>query len=129
MNPWLILVGLVLIAVVCVALPIGLAMSAHYRRWKIVGCPNTYRPAAILVGRAGLAEALGIRALRRVRGCSLWPERRGCDRRCLDLPEDEIHDAPTVSTPARVEYPPLFLGRVRRRYQRVIQATAPRARS
>jgi hypothetical protein len=129
MNPWMILVGLVLIAVVFVALPVGLAMSAHYRRWKIVGCPMTYRPAAILVGRAGLAEALGIRALRRVRGCSLWPERCGCDRRCLDLPEDEIHDAPTVSTPARVEYPPLFLRRVRRCHQRLMPGTAPRARS
>jgi hypothetical protein len=46
---------------------------------------------------------------RRVRACSLWPERCGCDRGCLDLAEDEIHDAPTVSIPPRVEYPPLFL--------------------
>jgi hypothetical protein len=129
MNPWMILVGLVLIAIIFVALPVGRAMSVHYRRWKIVGCPTTYRPAAILVGRAGLAEALGIRALRRVRGCSLWPERCGCDRGCLDLPEDEIHDAPTVSTPARVEYPPLFLRRVRRRHQRLMPGLAPRARS
>jgi hypothetical protein len=106
MNPWLILVGLVVIAVVFVALPVGLSMSTGYRRWKIVPCPATYRPAAILVGRAGLAEALGIRALRRIRACSLWPERYGCARRCLELPEDAIHDASTVSTPARVESAP-----------------------
>ena len=111
MNPWIVLIGLVVIAVGFVALPVGLSMSARYRRWKIVGCARTYRPAAILVGRAGLAEALGIRALRRVRSCSLWPERYGCDRRCLDLADDEVHDAPTVSTPAGVEYPPLFLRR------------------
>jgi hypothetical protein len=121
MNPWLILVGLVLIAVVFVALPVGLSMSARYRCWKIVGCPRSYRPAAVLVGRAGLAEALGIRALRRVRACSLWPERGGCDRGCLSLPEDEIHDAPTVSIPARVEYPPLFLRRACRRHRLVTQ--------
>ena len=128
MNPWMILVGVVLIAVVCVALPVGLSMSARYRRWKIVGCPTAYRPAAILVGRAGLAEALGLRVLRRVRACSLWPERCGCDRGCLRLPEDEIHDAPTVSTPARVEYPPLFLGRIRLRRQFAPLGRTPSAR-
>lgn len=134
MNPWLILVGLVLIAVVFVALSVGLSTSARYRRWKIVGCPTTYRPAAVLVGRAGLAAALGIRGLRRVRACSLWPERCGCDRGCLDLPEDEIHDAPTVSIPVRIEYPPLFMRRVRRRRQAawrrgVVMATSRQDRS
>lgn len=118
MNPWVIFVGIVVIAVAFVALPVGCSMSAQYRRWKIARCPTAYRPAAILVGRAGLAEALGIRALRRVRDCSLWPERCGCDRRCLNLSEDAIHDALTVSTPARVEAPPLYLRR-----------GAPRARS
>jgi hypothetical protein len=127
MNPWMILVGLVLIAVVFVALPVGLSMSTRYRRWKIVPCPATYRPAAILVGRAGLAEALGIRALRQVRACSLWPERCGCARRCLALPEDAIHDAPTVSTPARLEYPPLFVRRLRRRDQFPAAGRAPSA--
>ena len=102
MNPWVIVAGVLVIALVLVALPVGLAMSARYRRWKIVACPATYRPAAILVGRAGLAEALGIRALRGVRGCSLWPRRSHCDRRCLDLADDEVHDAPTVSIPARL---------------------------
>lgn len=99
MDLWLVVAGIVVIALVFVALPVGLAMSARYRRWKIVGCPATYRPAAILVGRAGLAEALGLRALREVRDCSLWPWRSGCDRRCLRLADDEAHDAPTVSIP------------------------------
>jgi hypothetical protein len=99
MNPWVILAGIIALAVVFVALPVGLSTSSRYRRWKVVGCPRTYRRAVILVGRAGLAEALGIRALRRVRDCSLWPARSGCDRRCLSLPEDEVHDAPTVSIP------------------------------
>jgi hypothetical protein len=127
MNAWLIFVGIIVIAVAFVVLPAGCSMSAQYRRWKIVACPRSYRPAAILVGRAGLAEALGVRALRRVRACSLWPERCGCDRGCLDLPEGEIHDAPTVSTPARIEWPPLFLRRVRRRHQLVAPGRTPSA--
>jgi hypothetical protein len=106
MSLWIVIVGIVLIAVVYVALPVGLAMAAHYRRWKIVDCPAAYRPTAILVGRAGLAEALGVRSLRRILGCSLWPERYGCDRRCLAVPEAEIHDAPTVSIPSRADVSP-----------------------
>jgi hypothetical protein len=101
MNPWIVVSGLVLIAV-SVALPVGLSMSTASRRWKIVTCPRAYRPTAILVGRAGLAEAFGIRALRRVRGCSLWPELYGCDRECLGLPDEAVHDAPSVSVPASV---------------------------
>jgi hypothetical protein len=103
MNSWIAIVGVVVIAVVYVAVPVGLTMYRRHRGWKIVSCPAVYRPTAILVGRAGLAEALGIRSLRRIRGCSLWPERYGCDRRCLGASDDEIHDAPSVSTPARAD--------------------------
>ncbi len=102
MNPWIVIAGVVVIAVVYVVLPVGLSMSGRFRGWKIVTCPTAYRPTAILVGRAGLAEALGVRSLRRIRGCSLWPERSGCDRRCLALPDDRLHEAPAVSVPAPV---------------------------
>jgi len=101
MNSWIAILGIVIIAIVYVAVPVGLSMYHRYRRWKIVTCPAVYRPAAILIGRAGLAEALGIRSLRRIRGCSRWPERYGCDRRCLAASDDEIHDAPSVSIPVR----------------------------
>ena len=97
MNAWIVLVGVVLIAALYVMLPVGFAMSARYRRQKLVDCPVGYRPATILVGRAGLAEATGIRALRRIRRCSLWPERRSCARRCLKLPDARIRDpSPTT---------------------------------
>ena len=92
MNAWVVLVGVVLIAVLYVALPVGLAVSARYRRQKLVDCPVGYHPATILVGRAGLAEAAGIRALRRIRRCSLWPERLDCARRCLDLPDERLRE-------------------------------------
>ena len=92
MNAWVIIVGVVLVAALYVALPVGLAMSARYRRQKLVDCPVGYRPATILVGRAGLAEATGIRALRRIRRCSLWPTRRDCARRCLSRPDERLRD-------------------------------------
>ena len=59
MNVWIVLAGIALLAVVCVALPVALSMAARYRRWKIVTCPGAYRPTAILIGRAGLAEMVG----------------------------------------------------------------------
>lgn len=92
MNPWVVVPALALVAVVYVLLPVGLAMSAHYRRPKVVRCPLTDAEAAIAVGRTGLAEALGRRSLRRVSSCSLWPERRECNRACLRLPEEAIGD-------------------------------------
>lgn len=92
MNAWIVIVGVALVAALYVALPVGLAMSARYRRQKLVDCPVGSRPATILVGRAGLAEATGIRALRRIRRCSLWPERRECARRCLDLRDERLRE-------------------------------------
>lgn len=100
MNPWIVIPGIVVLAVVYVALPVGLAMSAHYRRWKVVECPMAYRPTAVLVGRAGVAEAFGIRSLRGILGCSLWPARYGCRRGCLALPDGALRDASTAATPS-----------------------------
>ena len=92
MNAWVVLTGVVLIAALYVVLPVGLAMSARYRRQKLVDCPVGYRPATIRMGRAGLAEATGIRALRRIRYCSLWPTRHDCARRCLDLHDERLRE-------------------------------------
>jgi len=92
MNAGVVLAGVVLIAALYVVLPAGLAMWACYRRQKLVDCPVGYRPATILVGRAGLAAATGIRALRRIRRCSLLPTRRECARRCLDLRDERLRE-------------------------------------
>ena len=95
MNPWVILVGILLVTLAYVVIPVGRAMSAQYRRQKFVDCPAGVCPAKVLVGRTGLAEVTGIRALRRIRACSLWPGRQGCRQRCLQRPEDRFRDGPT----------------------------------
>ncbi|HEV8440016.1 MAG TPA: hypothetical protein VGT40_18150 [Methylomirabilota bacterium] len=92
MNPWLIMPALVVLAVIYVLLPVGAAMSTRYRRAKLVRCPLTGRKTALRVERAGVAEALGRRSLRRVSYCSLWPERRNCSQACLELPEERIRE-------------------------------------
>jgi hypothetical protein len=90
MTPWLGLLAIVLLALVFVALPVGLA--AAWRSWgvKVVRCPLRGQDASIEVTHAGLAEATGIRALRRVASCTL---RRGpCGEECLRLPEEALRE-------------------------------------
>jgi hypothetical protein len=90
MNLWIALVLVVLLAVVYVAVPVGRAMASRYRHPALVRCPRHRHDVTIEVGRAGLAEALGMRALRRVARC---PLRDGaCREECLRLPEEALRE-------------------------------------
>ena len=79
---WLTLVGIVALAVV-VALAVGLAVRGAYRNPVWAWCPYARRKVAVRVGRAGLAEALGLSALRRVDECALRQDRWLCRDACL----------------------------------------------
>jgi hypothetical protein len=92
MNATLVLASLVLLAVGYVMVPVGLAARQHFRRHKLVRCPRLGLSAGVLIRRAGLAEALGCRSLRRVADCTFWPRHQACGQRCLDAPDDEICD-------------------------------------
>ncbi len=93
MRPELVLPALAVVAFVYLLLPVGLAMRARYRGRKVLRCPRLPRYGVIRVARAGLAEALGIRSLRTVRQCSLWPSQNGCAQGCLAAPEEAIRDS------------------------------------
>jgi hypothetical protein len=82
MNAWLVLLAIAALAAFYVLLPVGLAMSTHYRRPLTVRCPLTPTEATIGLGRAGIAEIFGRRALRRITSCSLWPAHSGCREKC-----------------------------------------------
>jgi hypothetical protein len=92
MNAWLVLAAVALMAVVYVMIPVGLAAREYFRRDKLVRCPVVGLGAGVHVGRAGVAEALGCRSLRRISDCTYWPRRRGCAQRCRNLPDEEIHE-------------------------------------
>jgi hypothetical protein len=97
MNPWLVLLAIALVAPLYVLIPVGFAMAAQYRRQKLVRCPLAGVDAAVMVGRAGLAEALGLRGLRRIETCSLWPRQPGCGQDCRCLPEEAMREAPPTA--------------------------------
>lgn len=87
MNPWVVLLALVVIAAVFVVAPVGAAAFAYYRRpWRLT-CPRTGAEAQIKVDatRAAVAAVLGRGSPGIVR-CSLWPAVRGCREECLQLP-------------------------------------------
>jgi hypothetical protein len=92
MNVWLVLAAVALTAVVYVMIPVALAARGYFRRSKLVRCPVVGLGAGVLVGRAGLAEALGCRSLRRISDCTFWPRHQGCAQRCRNVPDDEIHE-------------------------------------
>jgi hypothetical protein len=50
-----------------------------------------------LMTRAGIAEALGYRSLRRVVDRTFWPHRKTCVQPCRQLPDEEIRDFPGQS--------------------------------
>ena len=102
MNPWIILLGLVLVALVYVVAPVGAAALANYRRpWRLK-CPRAGTEAQIKVNalRAAVTEVLG-RGVPCIERCSLWPAQKGCREECLALPPGELRPVRLGEAPPR----------------------------
>ena len=92
MNAWLILTEIAALALLFVVIPVALAARGYFRRYKLVRCPVVGLGAGVVVVRAGLAEALGCRSLRRISDCTHWPRHGGCAQRCRNMPDEEIRE-------------------------------------
>jgi hypothetical protein len=90
MNVWLVFAAIAVLAVLYVVIPVWLAARGYFRSAKLVSCPVVGAGASVVIGRAGLAEALGRRSLRRILACSFWPRRNCCAQGCRLLADDEI---------------------------------------
>jgi nucleotide-binding universal stress UspA family protein len=107
MNPWAILLALVVLAVVFVVAPVGVTTFAHWRRpWRLT-CPRAGTEAQIKVAatRAAVAAVLGRRAPG-IERCSLWPARLGCREECLALPAGELRPMRRGEAPPRAQCAP-----------------------
>ncbi len=84
----MLIVAIVAVGVLFVLLPLGAHTFARYRAARVLPCPETGQRAQVGIdaARAAFTSAFGSPRLR-ARACSLWPARRGCAQRCLDLPE------------------------------------------
>jgi hypothetical protein len=75
--PEVIAIGLGFVVLPAIAIEMGTAGGPHP-----VACPRDGQGAVVRLDRKRAALALFTDARNRVKGCSLWPERTGCDRAC-----------------------------------------------
>ena len=80
-------------AAIAILWRVSVRVYLKYRGTRIVTCPETGEPEAVTVNArdAAVTALLGERQLR-LRQCSRWPERAGCDEDCLaqiELAPDE----------------------------------------
>ena len=83
-NPLLLIAGMFAIGLVFVFIPVFIDAYRQYRYRKVVTCPETLRFAEVNLkaGLAALGASVG-RPVIRVKKCSLWPKREGCDENCV----------------------------------------------
>src|SRR6266540_577287 len=77
-------VSILLAAVLAMYLGIAIRTWTRLRGRRVVGCPESRRPAGVTVdlGHA-IMSAVWERADVRIAGCSRWPERKGCGETCV----------------------------------------------
>ena len=95
-NPWIVLVGIVVVALVYVVLPVVGDAFRRFRAARRVTCPEAGVAAEVGIDapHAALTAAYRDPELR-VRSCSLWPQRDGCAQRCIGEAEAESPEAHT----------------------------------
>jgi len=80
------------VSVIAISTGIALAWWLRMRGTRVVVCPETAEPAAVEVDAAHAAvTALVEKPDIRLKDCSRWPERAGCEQPCVA----QIADAPT----------------------------------
>jgi hypothetical protein len=101
-DPWTLLIGLALVALVFVLVPVAGGAYLRLRGLRLLRCPETRMPAAVGLDAAYAAWTAAFRRpLLRVRSCTLWPRRAGCAQRCCHLPELAAEGEPLRPTAVR----------------------------
>lgn len=79
-----ILVGFFLLGLLYVAIRFSLSAYLKYLGTRVITCPETQKPAAVVVDsrHAAFTGILGDPDLR-LKDCSRWPERKHCGQECL----------------------------------------------
>ena len=89
-SPWIVLVGIGVIAVGYVLLPVAYDAWRRFRGTRAVRCPETGGQAEVDLDAGGAAVAAMFRhPTPRVARCSEWPEREGCRQGCVSPAEVE----------------------------------------
>jgi len=84
-NALILIAGIVLFGLLFVVVPVVLDVYRRSHHCKVITCPEGNHPVAEVTLQSRLAAfgaAFGKPWLR-VRNCSLWPQRMGCDEKCV----------------------------------------------
>ena len=83
-NPLMLIAGIIAFGLLFVIAPVAADAYRRYRDRKVVTCPETHGLAEVTFKTrlAVLGAAFG-RPMVRVKGCSLWPKKNGCDEICI----------------------------------------------
>ena len=83
-TPWIILTAIVALAIGYVLVPVMIDALLRFRRSRLVRCPETGLLATVALDarHAALTAVPGPPDVR-VADCSLWPEKSGCEERCV----------------------------------------------
>ena len=83
--PWIVLAAIVALAVAYVLFPVVGAVFLRFRGTRELACPETGATAKVGTDARWAAVTAAFRhPILRVKNCSLWPGRRGCEQDCLD---------------------------------------------
>lgn len=91
-NPLLLIAGIFALGLVFVYAPVFIDAYRKYRYRKVVTCPQTHGFAEVdlKAGMGALGAAFGQPGIR-IKHCSLWTKRAGCDEQCVSENWPELH--------------------------------------
>ena len=81
---WIAIVAILALATVYVLIPVASDSYLRYRRRRVVTCPESGALVEICADarRAAFSSLFGKSRLK-VKTCTRWPERKGCNQSCL----------------------------------------------
>ena len=83
-NPLLLIAGILAFGLLFVVAPIAMETYRRFRHQKVITCPETNGLAEVnLKTRLAVLGAAFGRPRIRVKNCSLWPNKKGCDEKCV----------------------------------------------
>jgi hypothetical protein len=86
METALLMMAVILVtALVLVLIPVALDSYQRFRHRKVIVCPDTHQTAEVMpkAWYAALMTALARKPILRVKSCSLWPKKMGCEEKCI----------------------------------------------
>ena len=83
-TPLILAAAIIALGGLYVLLPLVIHTFQRYRNKRVMTCPETGSPAEINIDaqRAALSSAFD-RPLLKIKNCTLWPKKKGCDEDCI----------------------------------------------